>query len=52
MSATFEPTPVGTDVLTVDDWDVWGVSILFGCGCCREVGYSFVQGADDRMDCS
>ncbi|KAM0712127.1 hypothetical protein Q7P37_011221 [Cladosporium fusiforme] len=50
LSATFERVTLGTDVLTVDDWDVWGVSVLFGCHCCRDVGYSFVQGVVDPME--
>lgn len=51
LDATFEPIPVGADVLTVDDWDVWGVSIVFKCWCCKEAGYSFMEAANDKMDC-
>jgi hypothetical protein len=49
MSATFTELMPGTDVLTVEDYDMWGPSVLFKCQCSLE-GYSFLQDEDGKMD--
>jgi cellular nucleic acid-binding protein len=49
MSATFRELFPGTDVLTVEDYDLWGPSVMFRCRCCLE-GYSFLQDEDGKMD--
>jgi cellular nucleic acid-binding protein len=49
MSATFMELFPGTDVLTVEDYDMWGPSVMFSCQCSLE-GYSFLQDEDGKMD--
>lgn len=52
FSATFTELFPGTDVLTVEDYDMWGPMVGFRCQCSVN-GYSFLQGVDDgRMDLS
>jgi hypothetical protein len=51
MSATFMELFPGTDVLTVEDYDMWGPSVMFNCQCSLQ-GYSFLQDEDGKMDLS
>lgn len=49
LSATFTELVPGTDVLTVEDYDLWGPSVMFSCKCSVN-GYSFMRAEDGRMD--
>lgn len=49
LSATFTELVPGTDVLTVEDYDLWGPSVMFSCQCSLD-GYSFMRAEDGRMD--
>ena len=49
LSATFTQLMPGTDVLTVEDYDMWGPSVMFSCQCSLN-GYSFLQGNEDNME--
>lgn len=52
FSATFTEMFPGTDVLTVEDYDMWGPMVGFRCQCSVN-GYSFLQGEDEgKMDLS
>jgi hypothetical protein len=50
LSATFTQLVPGTDVLTVEDYDIWGPSVMFSCQCSLN-GYSFLQGEDSMEVC-
>ncbi|GAB7328261.1 hypothetical protein MBLNU13_g00272t1 [Cladosporium sp. NU13] len=50
LSATFTQLLPGTDVLTVEDYDMWGPSVMFSCQCSLS-GYSFLQGEDSMEVC-
>ena len=50
LSATFTQLLPGTDVLTVEDYDMWGPSVMFSCQCSLN-GYSFLQGEDSMEVC-
>jgi hypothetical protein len=50
LSATFTQLLPGTDVLTVEDYDMWGPSVMFSCKCSLN-GYSFLQGGDSMEVC-
>jgi hypothetical protein len=50
LSATFTQLVPGTDVLTVEDYDMWGPSVMFSCQCSLN-GYSFLQGEDSMEVC-
>lgn len=52
LNATFNRVPAGADVLELEDWDIWGVNILFSCHCCKAYGYTFVHDEGERMDMS
>jgi len=50
LSATFTQLMPGTDVLSVEDYDLWGPSVMFSCKCSLN-GYSFFQSGDSMEVC-
>lgn len=48
LDATFTRVKPGDDVLVLGDWREWGVSVMFGCHCCCERGYSFESSEGQR----